>query len=284
MIKESELIINPDGSVYHLKLKPGDIANKVITVGDPDRVDLISEYFDKKYLEVSNREFKTITGSYKGQDLSVISTGIGTDNIDIVLNELDAICNVDFQTRKVKEVLTSLSIIRLGTSGTIRSDVELDSFIISAYAVGLDGLINSYSEDSINDTDLSEWISKHSNLRNHYAVSSNNSLLDKFKVLGKTGITLTANGFYGPQARSIRINSSRTYVKDFANVRYQDLNVTNIEMETAGIYALAKMLGHNAISLSAILANRENGEFSYRPGQTIKSLIESSLDIITDID
>lgn len=284
-IPESELILNPDGSVYHLNLLPHQIAHDIITVGDPDRVDSITQYFESIEHTVHKREFKTVTGMYAGKRLTVISTGIGTDNIDIVFNELDALVNVDLNTRLVKDQLTSLNFYRIGTSGAIREDVDIDSVIISRYAIGLDGLMNYYQRETtaaesdiatqaknILKADLPEVYP--------YATSASARLVDQFSELGRLGITTTATGFYGPQGRSVRLrNVSNDFLDQIAKVNYNDIPATNLEMETAGIYGLASALGHHAISFNAILANRVKGEFSTQPSETVNGLIERFLEV-----
>jgi len=261
-IPESELILNPDGSVYHLNLLPHQIANDIITVGDPDRVDNITQHFDRIEHSVHKREFKTVTGVIAGKRLTVISTGIGTDNIDIVFNELDALVNVDLETRLVKNTLTALNFYRIGTSGAIREDVDIDSVIISRYAIGLDGLMNYYQRES---TAAESSIARQAKsiLRQNlpevypYAASASEVLIDQYKELGQLGITTTATGFYGPQGRSVRLkNVSNDFLDNIVQVNYNDISATNLEMETAGIYGLASALGHHAISLNAILANK----------------------------
>jgi len=284
-IPESELILNPDGSVYHLNLLPDQIAHDIVTVGDPDRVDSITRHFDSIEYTVHKREFKTVTGMYSGKRLTVISTGIGTDNIDIVFNELDALVNVDLQTRLVKDELTSLNFYRIGTSGAIREDVDIDSVIISRYAIGLDGLMNYYHRKSTAaESDIATYaksiLNKDLPEVYPYAASASQALIDQFKELGRLGITTTATGFYGPQGRSVRLkNVSNDFLDQIVQVTYNDIPATNLEMETAGIYGLASALGHHAISLNAILANRVKGEFSSTPGETVNSLIREFLEI-----
>ncbi len=281
-ISSSELILNPDGSVYHLKLKPGQVSNDIITVGDQNRVDQIARHLESIELTVQNREFKTITGSYKGKRLTVISTGIGTDNIDIVLNEIDALFNIDIEHRVVKEELAKLNFYRIGTSGAIREDIALDSFIISRYAVGLDILLRYY--DSANVRALAIEKSLKEVLPNmQYAVASDDSLMDDCASIGQTGITLTAPGFYAPQNRHIRLRPKQDLFKTITDYSYQGHRITNLEMETAGIYGLSKLLGHKAVSFNAILANRVTGEFSSQPTKTVDRLIERVLNrIVSD--
>ncbi|PKA84203.1 uridine phosphorylase [Ulvibacter sp. MAR_2010_11] len=285
-IPESELILNPDGSIYHLNLTPKDIATTIITVGDPDRVDDVSEYFDTIEVKVQNREFKTHTGTYKGNRISVISTGIGTDNIDIVFNELDALANIDFTTRTVKKNLTQLTFIRIGTSGAIQPEIPLDSIILSEVAIGFDNLLHFYKNDSILDSDFSEAFIKHTNWNskksNPYVVSADEKLLQLFsseEIL--RGITTTHVGFYGPQGRVLRLPlEDATLNEKIASFTYNRRKITNLEMETAGIYGMAKLLGHRAISLNAILANRATGTFSNTPKKAINTIIQHTLDVL----
>lgn len=284
-IPESELILNPDGSVYHLNLLPHQIAPDIITVGDPDRVDTIAQYFDSIEHSVHKREFKTVTGVYAGKRLTVISTGIGTDNIDIVINELDALVNVDLKTREIKDVLTSLRLYRIGTSGGIRADVDVDSIIISRYAIGLDGLMNYYrrvpSNAEVNIAQQAKTkLSKDLPEVHPYSTSASSSLIAKYGALGRLGITTTATGFYGPQGRSIRLlNNSNDFLDELASIEYEGIFATNLEMETAGIYGMASALGHHAISLNVILANRVKGKFSAQPKVGVGKLIVSFLEL-----
>ena len=285
-IPESELIINEDGSIYHLNLKPQQIADTIITVGDPDRVSDVSKHFDAIEVKVHRREFKTHTGIYKGKRLTVISTGIGTDNIDIVLNELDALVNIDFEERKVKSELTSLTIIRIGTSGAIQSGIPVNSFLISESAIGFDNLLRFYGNTNFLDEDFSRSFIKHSGWSDQksvpYVVRADESLMTLFdseKML--RGITATNVGFYGPQGRKLRLEIEDKLLNErLSSFRYQGKAITNLEMETAGIYGMAKLLGHKAISLNAILANRANGTFSDCSQQTIDRLIVYTLEKI----
>lgn len=285
-IPESELIINSDGSIYHLNLLPTDIANTIITVGDPDRVESVTHYFDSVEISKQKREFKAETGTYKGKRITVISTGIGTDNIDIVFNELDALVNIDFNTRCIKEQHTSLDIIRIGTSGTIQNTIPIDSFLISDLAVGFDSLLHFYQSEHVQELAISEALMKQTNWSNNksnpYVVRCNADLASKFKsdkVLN--GFTATNVGFYGPQSRSLRLPIADAELNDkLANFEYQGAQITNLEMETAGIYGLAKLLGHKAVSMNAILANRALGAFSSDPNKTVDRLIQYCLDKI----
>ena len=284
-IPESELIINKDGSIYHLKLKPGQIAHDIITVGDQNRVERVTKHFDSIECEVFKREFKTVTGTYKGKRLTVISTGIGTDNIDIVITELDALVNIDFETRQRKEKHTELKFYRIGTSGSLISDLKIDDILVSEMAIGLDGLMHYYERTQSTAEDIISEMAKEalSTLPNiyPYASSASKELVAQFSQLGMKGITLSATGFYGPQGRSVigRPKSS-TFIDDLAKQKYGDLRFTNLEMETAGLYGMATMLGHQAISLNAILANREDMTFSDRGKELVADLIKNFLDII----
>ena len=286
-LSSSELILNPDKSIYHLNLLPEQLADIVITVGDPDRVSEVSKYFDNIEFEVQKREFKTHTGNLNGNRISVVSTGIGTDNIDIVLNELDALKNIDFHTREVKKNLTVLDIYRIGTSGSIQPDLDVDSFIVSEKAIGFDGLIYFYAKGKLNEIDYAEsfrnYMKWNSQKANPYVVSANKELLEKFPDNEFIrGTTATNIGFYGPQGRKLRLQlEDENLNQKLQDFRYKENRITNMEMETSGIFALSKMLGHRAISLNAIVANRTQGTFSADSGLTIDKLIKSVLKIIT---
>lgn len=285
-IEASELIINKDGSIYHLNLLPEDLAQTVITVGDPDRVESVTKHFDTIEVSKQKREFKTITGTYKGKRITVISTGIGTDNIDIVFNELDALVNIDFKTRTVKNTHTALDIIRIGTSGTVQANISIDSFIISELAIGFDSLMLFYKSDHVLNKKCSEAFVKQTNWDKEkstpYVVSYDKTLGDKFKSDNMvSGFTATNVGFYGPQSRVLRLALSDDLLnKKLAQFSYNGQHITNLEMETAGIYGMAKLLGHKAVSLNAILANRATGEFSEKPNALIEDLIIFTLDKI----
>ena len=281
-IPESELIINPNGSVYHLHLCPGDVADDIITVGDPERVDAITQHFDDIYLTKTNREFKTVTGRIGSKDITVIATGIGTDNIDIVFNELDALFNIDFESRQIKDKLTTLSFIRIGTSGAIRKDVAIDSIIASQYACGIDGLLHHYDSESTRELSLEKLIVDSSSISPFYAVAADIGLIERFQGMARSGITITANGFYGPQSRSLRLSAKHNIPELMSDLTYNDLRFTNLEMETSGIYGMSKMLGHKAISLNAILANRVTGQFSSDASRTVNKLIKDTLEIFSE--
>ncbi|WP_288955830.1 nucleoside phosphorylase [uncultured Polaribacter sp.] len=283
-IKHSELILNPDGSVYHLNLRPEHIANDIIFVGDQDRVDKITKHFDSIDFTTQKREFKTTTGSYKNKRFSVMSTGIGPDNIDIVMNELDALVNIDLNTRKPKENLTTLNIVRIGTSGSLQADIPVDSFVISSHGLDLNGMLHSYQIDEISNSDIENAFVKHTNWSDKKAspiiISNSKKLEDKLSSdKSFSGITATAGGFYGPQGRILRLALQDDDLNhkidsfDFNNHR-----ITNLEMETSAIYGLSKLLGHNACSINAIIANRTNGTFSENPGKVVADLIEYTLE------
>lgn len=287
----SELILNSDGSIYHLHLHPEQIADTIITVGDPDRVPMVSKYFDKIEHKIHKREFVTHSGLIGGKKISVISTGIGTDNIDIVLNELDALINIDLENRVIKKDLKSLNFIRIGTSGCLRPEIPVDSFLVSDYAIGLDGLLNFYkNEYSHKEISLLTIIQKsfydaQINLGIQTQVASGSELLlDYFRHSEFFhGITVTATGFYAPQSRQLRAESvAQNLFSVFEKVEFEDLKITNLEMETAGIYGLSKILGHHAISLSALVANRARGSFSANPEKTVETLIYKTLEIVSD--
>ncbi|GGA73400.1 phosphorylase [Flavobacterium palustre] len=283
MIAASELILNPDGSIYHLNLKPEHIARDIIFVGDQDRVEKVTAYFDSIECTIQKREFKTQTGTYKGKRITVISTGIGPDNIDIVLNELDALVNIDFETRKIKEKLTSLNIIRIGTSGSLQANIPVDSFVMSQYAIGLDNMLRSYCIDSVSNPKIETAFIEQTNWDlqkgKPYVVRSGETLEKQFNSTAiHKGFTATAGGFYGPQGRILRLNIQDTDLnRKMDQFEYKGLQITNLEMETAAIYGLSALLGHQAISLNAIIANRANGTFSKNPYQTIDNLIRYTL-------
>ena len=283
-IKESELILNPDGSVYHLNLKPEDISDTLLFVGDQDRVEKITKHFDTIEFSTQKREFKTQTGTYKGKRISVISTGIGPDNIDIVLNELDALINIDFKTRTIKEKLNSLNIIRIGTSGSLQSDIPVDSFLIGTHGLDLNGMLHFYELEDICNHEIENAFIKHTHWNSNKArpiVISNSLELERIFESKQTykGVTGTAGGFYGPQGRVLRLAIQDSELNNKMNsFLYNGLRISNLEMETATIYGLSKLLGHNALSLNAIIANRANGTFSKNPAKTIESLILYTLD------
>lgn len=284
MIADSELILNADGSIYHLNLRPEDLADTIIFVGDPDRVGLVSQYFDSVEIRKGKREFITHTGLLRGKRLSVISTGIGTDNIDIVLNEVDALKNVDFETKTLKETITAVDIIRIGTSGAIQPNIPIGTILASEYAIGFDALMQFYiktytdEEENIKEA-IKEQFASLSFLP--YVGRASEKLLAKFALDLPRGITMTAPGFYGPQGRCIRShNVYPNLIKQANSFTVGGRHITNLEMETAGIYALANMFGHHAISINAILASRVKEEFSANPQEVVDQAIRYILDRI----
>ncbi|MDO1500612.1 nucleoside phosphorylase [Winogradskyella maritima] len=287
-IKESELILNPDGSVYHLNLKPEHIANTIITVGDPDRVDQVTSYFETIEFSTQKREFHTQTGTYKSKRLTVISTGIGTDNIDIVFNELDALVNIDLKARELKSDLSELTIVRIGTSGSIQKEIPVDSFLISDYAVGFDSLMHFYDSDSILHQDISEALIAQTNWNSKksapYIVRCDSDLMTKLSSENThIGFTATNVGFYGPQGRVLRLAVEDSKLNDkLASFNFEGKAITNLEMETAGIYGMSKLLGHKALSMNAIIANRATGQFSTDPAKVVDNLIKYTLDKLVE--
>ena len=287
MIQASELILNPDGSVYHLNLKPEHIAHDIIFVGDQNRVEKISSQFDTIEFSFQKREFKTHTGTLNGKRISVISTGIGPDNIDIVMNELDALVNIDLITRQPKTTLTSLNIVRIGTSGSLQADIPVDSFVMSKYGLGLDNMLRSYLVDEISNTNMEEAFINHTHWDSRkgrpYVISCSEKLekLIESDIIHK-GITATAGGFYGPQGRVLRLEiQDKKLNSKMDNFKFEGNRITNLEMETAAIYGLSKLLGHNALSLNAIIANRATGTFSEDPYKAVDELIKYTLEKLT---
>ncbi len=287
MIQSSELILNPDGSVYHLNLLPENIAHDIIFVGDQNRVEKITQSFDSIEFSAQKREFKTQTGTLNGKRLTVMSTGIGPDNIDIVMNELDALVNIDLKTRTVKDKLTSLNIIRIGTSGALQANIPVDSFVMSKFGLGLDNMLRSYLIDSISNSEMEDAFIKHINWDpkkgKPYAIACSEKLekLIESEKMHK-GITATSGGFFGPQGRVLRLNIQDESQNDkMDRFIFQDNRITNLEMETAAIYGLSALLGHNALSLNAIIANRASGTFSQDPFKAVDELIAYTLEKIT---
>ncbi len=285
-IAASEFILNENGSIYHLQLKPEHLANTIITVGDPDRVSQITKHFDTVEFSIHKREFHTQTGTYKGKRITVISTGIGTDNIDIVFNELDALVNVDFDTREVKDTHTSLNIIRIGTSGSIQKNIPIDSFVVSDLAVGFDSLLHFYDSAHVQVPEASNALVNQlnwdPNKSKPYVVTADQALSEHMQSEQTTkGFTVTNVGFYGPQGRILRLPLQNNELNNkMADFKFEGQVITNLEMETAGIYGMAKLLGHKAVSMNAILANRATGEFSNDPALLVERLIEYSLEKI----
>lgn len=287
MIQASELILNPDGSVYHLNLKPEHIAQDIIFVGDQNRVEKISSQFDTIEFSFQKREFKTHTGTLNGKRISVISTGIGPDNIDIVMNELDALVNIDLKTRLPKTTLTSLNIVRIGTSGSLQAAIPVDSFVMSKYGLGLDNMLRSYLVDDISNSKMEDSFINHTHWDSRkgrpYVISCSEKLeqlIESDKI--HKGITATAGGFYGPQGRVLRLGiQDKNLNSKMDNFQFEGNRITNLEMETAAIYGLSKLLGHQALSLNAIIANRATGTFSEDPYKAVDELIKYTLEKLT---
>lgn len=282
-LSEADLIINPDGSIYHLNLLPEDIADTVITVGDLDRVGEISKHFDSIELRKGKREFITHTGYLGKRRITVLSTGIGTDNIDIVLNELDALVNIDFGTREVNTELKSLNIIRIGTSGAVQPDIPMGTLLASTFGLGFDALMKYYKHDLSGEEHLLlDGVSAHfSHIKGiqPYLTAADQDLLQTVGKGMEQGITITAPGFYAPQGRQVRAKNAVPDLISLINTFNQDQHrITNLEMETAGIYALAKVLGHKALSINAILASRVKFEFSREPNKIIEKAIQTVLE------
>ncbi|MFI5151627.1 MAG: nucleoside phosphorylase [Bacteroidia bacterium] len=286
-ISDSELILNADGSIFHLHLHPSQLADTILLVGDPGRVSSVSKHFSQLEHSVSNREFVTHTGIFNGKRISVISTGIGTDNIDIVVNELDALVNIDLSKRIPLPVTRSLNLIRLGTSGSLQKDIDTDTFLVSSHGLGMDGLLNFYGNlDAINEKELSDAFIAHThwnkNLAFPYIVAASPNLL---KLLGKgykSGITATAPGFYGPQGRVLRIPLAVPEMNEaFTSFDHKGVRITNFEMETSALYGLSKHLGHEACTVCAIIANRLAGKYSKDYKATVDKMIEMVLERLT---
>jgi uridine phosphorylase len=283
----SELIVNSDGSIFHLHIKPDQLADNVILVGDPGRVALVAEYFDTQECSISSREFNTITGTYKGKRISVISTGIGTDNIDIVMNELDALANIDLVARVEKSEFRQLNIVRIGTSGGMQPDIPLGSFLISEKSIGFDGMLNFYAgRDDVSDLGFEEAMKKHLDwnpqLAAPYVVDADEELVNR---IGQDdmlrGVTISANGFYGPQGRVLRLKLADMQLNDkIETFRYGRHKITNYEMEGSAIAGLSKMMGHKAMTVCCIIANRrvEAANTDYKP--FIEKLVTTVLERI----
>src|SRR5690554_1757359 len=280
-IPESELIINPDGSIYHLNLKPEQLASSIITVGDPERVAAVSRYFDRIEIKISRREFVTHTGIYKGKRLSVMSTGMGTDNIEIFMNELDALVNVDFRSRRPKTEHTCLNIVRVGTSGSMQPDIPAGSLLASRYGIGLDTLICFYQgEYTALEVRVGDTVQEALHLPfRPYCVKGSDKLMEKVGKGLILGNTVTCPGFFGPQGREVRLKPSiPNIIERLSQVQLPDFVLTNFEMETAGYYAMGRLLGHEVLSLNAIVANRITKGFSSDPGEIVERLIVHTLE------
>ncbi len=284
----SELVLNPDGSVYHCNILPEQLADLVITVGDPDRVEKVSRYFDSVEFKTQKREIVTHTGSLNGKRITVISTGMGTDNIDIVFSELDALANIDLKTGEIKEDFRQLNFVRLGTSGALHSDLPVDSFVLSSHGLGMDGLLHFY-EDSllVRDLDMEEAFYEHADWDDAkavpYVVKGSSELLEKLSSeQTNSGITATALGFYGPQGRFLRLRPNPFDINEkLASFEHRGHRITNFEMETSGIYGLAAMMGHEALSVNCIVANRTLGEFSKDSYASVDKMIQYALERLT---
>ncbi len=289
MKTNSELIINKDGSIFHLHLRPEQIADTIILVGDPGRVDMVANFFESVEHHVKSREFVTKTGYYKGKRLSVVSTGIGTDNIDIVVTELDALVNMDFNSLQPKTKHTALNLVRIGTSGALRADIPVNSFLLSKKSIGFDGMLNFYADrDKVSDLEFEEAFKKHTDwnkkLASPYVVNASEELVEKLNANGELieGVTISANGFYGPQGRIVRLQTADPKLNDkLANFEYEGFHITNYEMESSAIFGLAKLLGHQAACACLIIANRvlKEANADYHP--KVEELIQLILDRLT---
>ena len=282
-IPESELIINDDGSAFHIHLKPEELADKVILVGDPGRVDMVGEFLEEKEFRHASREFVSITGKYRGSRITVLSTGIGTDNIDIVLTELDSLANVDFKTREVRPEHRCLTILRIVKTGAIQPDIPLGSFIFSEISVGCDGLLNWYADiDKVNIPEMEEAFKKHthwdSRLSSPYFVKAGQRLIDAFRDCTVKGVTISAQGFYGPQGRVVRLPLAMPDMLDtFESFRFGEYRITNFEMESSAVAGLAAHLGHEAGTVCCAIANRylKDSNTNYKP--RVRQLVELAL-------
>jgi uridine phosphorylase len=288
LIAESELIINDRGAIYHLDLLPEEIASNIIVVGDPGRVKFVSKYFDSIEVRSQHREFVTHTGMIGKKRISVISTGIGTDNIDITLNEIDALVNIDFKTRQIKSKLSSVNIIRIGTSGSLQADIPVDGHVAGTHGLGIDNLLNFYRlEQNEEEKQLLHSFVTHTQLHGQisypYIASANASLIKHFVKDFYHGITVTCPGFYGPQGRVLRLGiRNPNLINSFTSFQFGQHRIANFEMETSAIYSLGRLLGHNCLSLNAIVANRIKKEFSKDSATAIDNLIKKVLNIISD--
>ena len=288
-IAESELILNSRGAVYHLDLRPEELADTVILVGDPGRVEKVSAFFDHIEHRSQHREFISHTGTIGKKRLTCLSTGIGPDNIDIAINELDALINIDLTTRMIRDVIRPLHIVRFGTSGSLQSTIPVDSFVASTHGLGLDNLLNFYDYERtteeteiihafIAQTDLNDKIT------NPYVFAGSQSLLDRFGNNFHKGITVTCPGFYGPQGRVLRLRlKSPLLIDKLTDFRFNELKITNFEMETSAIFGLGRLLGHECMSINAIIANRVNRQFSANIDATIERLVRAGLEVLAGL-
>ena len=288
MIGSSELIINQDGSIFHLHIKPEQIADHILLVGDPARADLIAGYFQHREFRIQNREFVTVTGTYNNKRITVLSTGIGTDNIDIVMNELDALVNIDFAKREIKKDKRTLKIVRIGTSGGLQKELQLNDYVISQKAIGFDGLLNFYADrEKVTDLDFEEHFKKHVNwnplLTSPYVVDCSDSLFEKIKGDEfSPGVTISAPGFYGPQGRILRLKTADPGInKKIESFSYNDSKIINYEMECSAIYGLSALMGHEALTVCLIIANRLKEEANNHYHDKMEKLIKLVLARIT---
>jgi uridine phosphorylase len=286
-IADSELILNPNGSIYHLNLRPENISDIILVVGDQGRVKTISKHFTNIECQIQNREFVTHTGTYNGKRITALSTGIGTDNIDIVVNELDALVNIDLEKREIKEKHTSLNIIRLGTSGALQGDIPIDNLVMSEYGLGFDGLLNFYQTDkNIYDEGITEAFIKHTawgvKLARPYTVKASEELMKKLGDGLFKGITATASGFYGPQGRQLRIVPADPSLNDkMETFNFKGHRITNFEMETSALYGLGAILGHQTVTICTIIANRVSKQYSKDYHPAVERMVQTVLDRIT---
>jgi uridine phosphorylase len=289
-MKKTELVLNGKNRVYHIDLKPGDTATTIILVGDPGRAKMISEFFDEITYQGQNREIVTFTGYYKDRLLTVMSTGMGTDNIEIVVNELDALFNIDFETKEIKEEKTSLNLIRIGTSGALQADIPVnESFLVSEWSIGLDGLAWFYEDaPNIIDEELTDKFINYMNwapdLPKPYAIKASEYLLEKLGKDLRKGITLTAPGFYAPQCRELRLKvRDKTIIDRASAFDFNGHKITNFEMETSALYSLSTMLGHEAMTVCDIIANRVNNDFNPNYKESMKKLVTTMLDRLVEL-
>jgi uridine phosphorylase len=282
----SELILNGDGSIFHLKLFPGDLADTIILVGDPGRVAMVSALFDSIEVRRSNREFVSHTGTYRQRRITVLSTGIGTDNVDIVLNELDALANIDLAERRLRPEHKSLRLVRIGTTGGLQPDIPMDSFILSRYAAGFDAVLNFYAgRNKVADLDMEDAFRQHTNwhslLPHPYFVRSSDDLFGLFPVEMNHGITISAPGFYGPQGRYIRLRPLDPFLnRKLESFRYKGLRITNYEMESSALFGLSRLLGHQAVTVCVMIANRATMEFTADYKGVVNKLIKFTLGLL----
>ncbi|MDT8393436.1 MAG: nucleoside phosphorylase [Bacteroidales bacterium] len=285
-LKESELILNPDGSLYHINLGPGQLASKIILVGDPQRVSLISKHFDTVEYRTENREIHTHTGMLNNVRISVMSTGMGPDNIDIVMNEIDAVVNIDLNTRQPKARHTGLEIVRLGTSGSLQSDIPVDDFCMATHGLGMDGLLHFYRHSNVNEQEIADAFIRQTDwpheLAVPYVVKGSGRLAEMIGSDLHQGITITAPGFYGPQGRSLRLETAYAGLNDrITAFKHHHHRILNFEMETSALYAMGRLLGHQTLTVCTILANRVTGSYSHQPKRSIEKLIKLVLERLT---